>query len=123
MLENNRYGASELSDYITFYKYNLISYTDTDFTIKTVYGNIGILFTITKDSQLFYNNVVYDAIEAETGFIFNVPESFDPLKSNFVVVGYANMYSRGGGIGITGKCEYPIIVTFEAHTREDVKDS
>ncbi len=67
--------------------------------------------------------MVYDAIEAETGFIFNVPESFDPLKSNFVVVGYANMYSRGGGIGITGKCEYPIIVTFEAHTREDVKDS
>ena len=44
VLENNRYGASESSDYITFYKYNLISYTDTDFTIKTVYGNILVFF-------------------------------------------------------------------------------
>ena len=122
MLENNRYGASESSDYIAFYKYNLLSYAGTDFTIETVYGNIGILFTITKDSQLFYNNVVYDAIEAKTGFVFKITESFDPLKSNFVVVGYANMYSHGGGIGISGKCEYPVIVTFKALTREDVKD-
>jgi len=55
VLGGNRYGVSESSDNITLYRYNLINYTDTDFTIATVYGNVGTLFTITRDSRVLYN--------------------------------------------------------------------